>query len=121
VFENNICAFIKRRLNAGSACYHSVQNHLSSHLLSKNLKHRIYKSVILSVVLYGCETLTLREEHRLKGFEKGVQRRIFGLKCADVTGDLRKLHDEELHNLCSLPSIIRMMKSRRMRMSGHVA
>jgi hypothetical protein len=60
---------IKRRLSSGNACYHSVQNLLSSRLLSKNLKIRIYKTIILPVVLYGCETwsLTLREEHRLRG------------------------------------------------------
>jgi hypothetical protein len=76
---------IKRRLNSGNACYNSVQN-LSSRLLSKNVKVRIYKIIILLVVLYGCETwsLTLREEHRLKVFEKGVLRRIFGLKRDDV-------------------------------------
>jgi hypothetical protein len=64
--QNLIEEEIKRRLNSGNACYHSVQNFLSSHLLSKNLKIRIYKTIILPVVLYGCETwsLTLREEHR---------------------------------------------------------
>jgi hypothetical protein len=69
-------------LNAGNACYHSVQNLLSSRLLSRNLKVKIYKTVILPVVLYGCETwsLTLREEHRLMVFEKRVLRRIFGPK-----------------------------------------
>jgi hypothetical protein len=67
---------IKRRLNSGNACYHSVQNLLSSRLLSKNLKNRIYKTIVLPVVLYGCETwsLTLREEHRLRMFEDRVLR-----------------------------------------------
>jgi hypothetical protein len=62
--QNLIQEEIKRRLNSGNACYHSVQNLLSSRLLSKNLKIRIYKTIILPVVLYGCETwsLTLREE-----------------------------------------------------------
>jgi hypothetical protein len=66
--KNLIQADIKRRLNLGNACYHSVQNLSSSHLLSKNVKIRIYKIVILPVVLYGCESwsLTLREEHRLR-------------------------------------------------------
>jgi hypothetical protein len=75
------------------------------------------------VVLYGCETwsLTLREEHRLRVLDKSVLRRIFGLKRDEVTGDCRKLHNEELHNLYSLPNIIRMIKSRRMRWTGHVA
>jgi hypothetical protein len=63
---------IKRRLNSGNACYYSVQNLLSFRLLSKNIKIRIYKTIILPVVLYGCETwsLTLREEHRMRVFEK---------------------------------------------------
>jgi hypothetical protein len=83
----------------------------------------VYKTVILPVVLYGCETwsLTLREEHRLRVFENRLLRRIFGLKKDEVTGGWRKLHNEELHNLYTLPSIIRMIKSRRMRWVGHVA
>jgi hypothetical protein len=73
---------IKSRLNSGNACYYSVQNLLSSCLVSKNLKIKIYKTVILPVVLYGRETLslTLREEHRLRVFENRVLRRIFGHK-----------------------------------------
>jgi hypothetical protein len=92
-------------------------------LLSKNLKIRIYKIIILTVVLYGCETwsLTLREEHRLGVFEYRVLRRIFGPKRDETTGEWRKLHNEELHDLDSSPSIIRIMKSRRMRWAGHVA
>jgi hypothetical protein len=75
------------------------------------------------MVLYKCETwsLTLREEHRLRVFENRVLRRIFGPKRDHVTGDWRKLHNEELHNLYSQPNIIRMIKSRRMRWTGHVA
>jgi hypothetical protein len=96
---------------------------LSSRLLSRNIKTKIYKTIILPVVLYGCETwsLTLREEHRLRVFENRVLRRIFGPKKDAVTGGWRKLHNEELHNLYSSPSIIRMIKSRRMRWTGHVA
>jgi hypothetical protein len=96
---------------------------LSSRLLSKNVKIRIYKTIILPVVLYGCETwsLTLREEHRLRVFENRVLRGIFGPKRDEVIGGWRKLHNEELHNLYCLPSIIRMVKSRRMRWAGHVA
>jgi hypothetical protein len=77
----------------------------------------------LPVVLYGCETwsLTLWEKHRLRVFENRVLKRIFGLKWDEVTGGWTKLHNEELHNLYSTPSIIRMMKSRRMRWTGHVA
>jgi hypothetical protein len=96
---------------------------LSSRLLSKNTKIRIYKSVILPVVLYGWETwsLILRDEHRLRVFENRVLRRIFGPKRDEVTGGWRKLHNEELHNLFSLPCIIRMIRSRRMRWLRHVA
>jgi hypothetical protein len=65
-------------LKSGNACYHSVQNLTSSHLLSKNIKIRIYKTIILPVLLYGCETLSLmlREENRLRVFENKVQRRM---------------------------------------------
>jgi hypothetical protein len=92
---------IKRRLYSGIACYHSVQNLLSSRLLSKNLKIRIYKTIILPVVVYGCETwsLTLREEHKLRVFENRVLRKIFGPKRDEVTGKWRKLLNEELLNL----------------------
>jgi hypothetical protein len=106
-----------------NACYLSVQNLLSSRLLSKNITIRIYKTIILPVVLYGCEiwSLTLREEHRLRVFENRVLRRIFGPKRDEVTGGWRKLHEEELYNSYSSPSIIRMIQSRRMRWAGHVA
>jgi hypothetical protein len=75
-------------MNSGNACYHSVQNVLSSHLLSKNIKIRIYKTIILSVVLYGCKIwpLTLKEEHRLRVFENRVLRRIFELRRDEVIG-----------------------------------
>jgi hypothetical protein len=73
--------------------------------------------------LYGCETwsLTIREEHRLRVFENRVLRRIFGPKRDEVTGEWRKLHSEELHNLYSSSDIIRQVKSRRMRWAVHVA
>jgi hypothetical protein len=108
---------IKRRLNSGNACYHSVQNLLPSCLLSKNVKVKIYKTIILPVVLYGCETwsLTVREEHRRRVFENRVLRRIFGPKWDEVMGGWRKLYIEELHNLYSSPNIIRIIKSRTMR------
>jgi hypothetical protein len=79
--------------------------------------------IILPVVLYGCETwsLTLREEHRLRVFEKRVLRRIFGPTRDGVTGQRGKLHNEELRDLYSSPNIIRIIKSRRMRWAGHVA
>jgi hypothetical protein len=121
--QNLIHEEIKRRLNSGNACYHSVQNLLPSRQLSKNVKVRIYKTIILPVVLCGCETwsLTVREEHKLRAFENRVLRRIFGPKRDGVMGGWRKLHNKELHNLYSLPIIIRIIKSRRMRWAGHVA
>jgi hypothetical protein len=75
------------------------------------------------VVLYGRETLflALREKHRLRVFENSVLRRIFGPKRNEVIGGWRKLHNEKLHGLDSSPSVIRMIKSRRMRWAGHVA
>jgi hypothetical protein len=95
---------------------------LSSRLTTKNLKIKIYRTVILPVVLYGCETwsLTLREEHGLRVSENRVLRRIFGPK-REEDGSWRKLHNDELHNLYSSPYIVRVIKSRRMRWAGHVA
>ena len=97
---------------SGNACCYSVQNRLSSRLLSKNLKIKIYRTVILPVVLYGCETwsLTLREERKLRVFEKKVLRRIFGPRRDEVTGDWRRLHNEELNDLYSSPKIVRVIK-----------
>ncbi|KAJ4431914.1 hypothetical protein ANN_20520 [Periplaneta americana] len=114
---------IKRRINMGNVCYYSVEKLLSSSLLSKNLKVRIYKTVILPVVLYDSETwtLTLREEQRLRVFENKVLRKIFGAKRDEVTGEWRKLHNAELHALYTSPDIIRNIKSRRLRWAGHVA
>jgi hypothetical protein len=114
---------IKSRLISGNACYHSVQSFLASRLLPRNLKVKIYKTIILPVVLYGCETwsLTLREQHRLRVFENRVLRGIFGPKRDEVTGEWRKLHRGELHNLYSFENIIRHMKSRRMRWAERVA
>jgi len=84
---------------------------------------KIYRTIILPVVLYGCETwsLTLREERRLRVFENRVLRRVFGSKRDEVTGEWRKLHNEELRDLYSLLNIVRVVKSRRMRWSGNVA
>jgi hypothetical protein len=86
---------INSRLNLGNAYYCLVQSLLSSHLLSRNVKIKIYKTIILPVVLYECETwsLTSREEHRLRVFENRVLRRIFGPKRDEVTEEWRKLHN----------------------------
>jgi hypothetical protein len=96
---------------------------LSSCLLSRNVQVKIYRSIVLPVVLYGCETwsLTLREKHRVRVFENRVLRRIFGPKRDEVKGEWRKLYNGELRNLCSSPDITRQIKSRRMRWAGHVA
>jgi hypothetical protein len=95
---------------------------VSSCLISKNLKIKIYKTLILPIVLYGCEilSLTLREEHRLRVFENRGLRRIFGLKKVE-DGSWRKLHNDELHSLYSSLNIVRVIKSRRLRWEGHVA
>jgi len=87
----------------GNACYHSVQNLLSSSLLSKKLKIKIYRTIILLVVLYGRETwsLTLKEERRLRVFENRVLRRVFGPKRDKVTEEWRKLHNVLLTEYCT--------------------
>jgi len=120
--KNSIQEEIKSRLEVGNACYYSVRNLLSSSLLSKKLKIKIYRTIILPVVLYGCETwsLTLREERRLRVFENRVLRKVFWPKRDEVTREWRKLHNEELSDLYSLPNIVRVVKSRRMRWTGHV-
>jgi hypothetical protein len=96
---------------------------LSSRRRSTKVKVKIYKTINLTGGLYGCETwsVTLREEHRLRVFENRVLRRIFGPRRDEVTGEWRKLHNEELHNLYSSADIIKQVKSRRMRWAGHVA
>ena len=110
-------------MRSGNACYHSVQNLLSSRMLSINIKIKIYRTKILPVVLYACETwsLILREERKLRVFENMVLRRIFGLRRDEVTGEWRRLHNEELNDLYCSPNIVRVIQSRRMRWDGHVA
>ena len=121
--QNYIQEEIKSWLKLGIACCHLVQNLLSSRLLFKNVKIKIYSTIILPVVLYGCETwsLTLREERRLRVFENMVLRRIFVAKRDEVRGEWRKLHNEELNDLYCSPSIVRVIKSRRMRWAEYVA
>ena len=92
-------------------------------LLYKNIKIKIHRTIILSVVLYGCETwsLTLREERRLRVFENSVLRGIFGSKMDVVAGEWRKLHNDELNDLYCSHNNIWVVKWRRMRWAGHVA
>ena len=96
---------------------------MSSRLLPKTLKIKIYRTLILPVALYGCEawSLTLREERKLRVFEYMVLRRMFGPRGDEETGEWKRLHNEELNDLYSLPNIVRVTKSRRMRWAGNVA
>ena len=121
--QNSIQEEIESRLKSGSACYHSLQILLSSRLLTKNIKNNIRRTIILPVVLYGCETwsLTLREERRPRVFENWVLTTIIGPKRDEVTGEWRKLLNEELNDLYCLPYIAWVIKSRRMRQAVHVA
>jgi len=99
--QNTIQEDIKSRLKSGNTCCLSVQTLLSSSLLSKNLKFKIYRTIIFPFVLYECETwsLILRKERRLRVFENRVLRRICGPMRDEVTGEWRKLHNEELNEL----------------------
>jgi len=118
--QNTIPEEINSKVGSGNACYHSVQNILSSRLLSKNIK--IQRTTILPAVMYGCGTwsLALREERMLRVFENRVLRGIFGPVRDKITVERRKLHNKELNYLYCSPNIIWMIKSRGMSWAGHV-
>jgi len=121
--QNSIQEEITSRLKSGNAYYHSVQNLLSSSLLTKKINIKIYNNITLPAVLYECETwlLILREESRLRVLENRVLRRIFVPKKEEVIKKWRKLRNEELNYLYSSSTIIRVIKSRRMRWAEYVA
>jgi hypothetical protein len=121
--QNLIQKEIKRMLISDNTCYHSVHNLLSLRLLSKNVKIKIHTATILPVVLYGYEIpfSTLRKEHRLRVFENRVLRRIVVRKRVEVMGGCGKLHTSMLRKLYSLRSMIRTIKSRRIKWDWHVA
>ena len=96
---------------------------VATYIFEYHFLYVINSTIIFPVVLYGCETwsLALREERKQRVFENMVFRRIFGPRRDEVTGEWRRLHNEELNDLYSSPNIVRVMKSRRMRWVGHVA
>jgi hypothetical protein len=118
---NIVASKVEKRWSSGNACYHSVQNLLSSRLLPKNIKIRMCKTIILLWFCMGIWSPTLREEDILKVFENRALRRIFGPRRDEVTGEGKRLHKAERHDLYSSPSITRIIKSRRMKWTGHVA
>jgi hypothetical protein len=100
-----------------------VQNLLSFSFLSKNVKTKISVTIILHIVLYGCETwsLTVRDKHRLRVFKYGVLNNTFGHKRGEVMGECRRLHNDYLYDLYSSPTVIQVIKLRIMRWKGHMA
>ena len=119
--QNSIHEEIKCRLQSENACYYLVQNLLSSSLLSKNIKVKIYRTIILPFVLHGCETWspTVSKEHRLRLFGNRVLGKIFGPMKDEVTGEKERQHNDTLYDLYS-PNIW-VIKQRRMRWTQHVA
>ena len=120
--QNSIHEEIKNRSKSGNVCYPSLQNPLSSSFLSTNINTKIFRTLILPVVFYGCKawSLTLGEEHGLRAFENMVLRTIFRLKRDEVTGEWSRIHNGEVYNLYSLSNIIRKIKLRRIRWDGHI-
>jgi hypothetical protein len=120
--QTSIQVEIKSRLQSRNAYYHSVHNILSSNLLSKNIKIKTHRTIVLPVILCGCETwsLTMREERRLGVFENKVLRKTFGPKKDEVAGEWRILHNEGLNDHFPSPYTICGIKSR-MRWTGLVA
>ena len=120
---NSIEEQIKSRLNSGNVCCHSVQNLLSSSLLSKHLKINVHRTLILPVVLCGCEiwSLKLREERRLRLFENEAFLEKVWASEGDVTGQWGKLHNEELNDLYTSSIMVRVLKSKRVSWVSHVA
>jgi hypothetical protein len=112
--QNSIQEEIESRLKSENARYHSVHNIVSSIILSKNIKIKLYRPILLTVFWYGCETWSfiLRKERRLRLFESRVLRRTFVPKSDEVTGEWRKLHSEELNDLYASKNIVRLIKSR---------
>jgi hypothetical protein len=111
---------IKSRLKSGNTCYHLVQDHFFSNLLSKNIK--IYRTVILPVYLYGCETwsVILREEYRFRVCVNRVLWKIFGPMRDEVAGEWRKVHHKEFFDLYYSQGLIWAIKSRRMQCSMYL-
>ena len=121
-YQNSVQDEVKYKLKAGNLCYYSVQTILSSRLLSKNLKIKVYKTIILPVVLFGCEawSLTLREERRLRGiWKQDPEANIWAQEGCE--GEWRRFHNEELHNLYRSPNILRVIKLRWLRSAGYIA
>ena len=121
--QNYIQEEVKSRLTSGNACHHSVQNLLSSGLLSKSWKIKICRIIILPVVLYGCETWSFkkRKERSLRVFQNRVLWKIFGPKGDEVTGSGESYIMRSFNDLYSSPNIVRVIKSRRMRRAAHIA
>ena len=117
--QNYIQEEIKSRPKKMNACYHPVQNLLYSRLLYKNTKITVYRNIILPLVMNGCEiwSLTLREERRRSVYENRVLRRIFGPKKDEVTGEWKKLHNEELNDLL----LTKYYSGNQLEMAGYIA